>query len=164
MSLVTFQVSKLFCVRVYFQLTREYFSRELKRHYQGHNNSDVLTSTWNAIMTTVKHWFYTHLLFSPSSPPLIDPSLHVSVYSSTAVVWVAQRTSTRASSGSSAPLKWSQRPVARGTVTPETSVWSSVWAAAWCSDTTRSYANLFIQLINIPEINIWWVLVLIFKK
>ncbi|XP_033973308.1 tetraspanin-18-like isoform X1 [Trematomus bernacchii] len=33
-------------------LTREYFSRELKRHYQGHNNTDVLTSTWNAIMTT----------------------------------------------------------------------------------------------------------------
>ncbi|KAG7242772.1 hypothetical protein INR49_020147, partial [Caranx melampygus] len=33
-------------------LTREYFSRELKRHYQGHNNTDVFTSTWNAIMTT----------------------------------------------------------------------------------------------------------------
>lgn len=36
------------------QLTREYFSRELKRHYQGHNNTDVFTSTWNAIMTTVR--------------------------------------------------------------------------------------------------------------
>ncbi|KAK2919860.1 tetraspanin-18B-like isoform X1 [Channa argus] len=33
-------------------LTREYFTRELKRHYQGHNNTDVFTSTWNAIMTT----------------------------------------------------------------------------------------------------------------
>ncbi|XP_074522891.1 tetraspanin-18B-like isoform X1 [Halichoeres trimaculatus] len=33
-------------------LTREYFSRDLKRHYQGHNNTDVFTSTWNAIMTT----------------------------------------------------------------------------------------------------------------
>ncbi|XP_019111718.1 tetraspanin-18 isoform X1 [Larimichthys crocea] len=33
-------------------LTRDYFSRELKRHYQGRNNSDVFTSTWNAIMTT----------------------------------------------------------------------------------------------------------------
>ncbi|XP_034385677.1 tetraspanin-18-like isoform X1 [Cyclopterus lumpus] len=33
-------------------LTREYFIRELKRHYRGHNDSDVFTSTWNAIMTT----------------------------------------------------------------------------------------------------------------
>ncbi|XP_072237273.1 tetraspanin-18B-like [Leuresthes tenuis] len=33
-------------------LTREYFSRELKRHYQGQNNTDVFTTTWNAIMTT----------------------------------------------------------------------------------------------------------------
>ncbi|KAJ8271480.1 hypothetical protein COCON_G00103390 [Conger conger] len=33
-------------------LTREYFTRELKRHYQGYNNTDVFTSTWNAIMTT----------------------------------------------------------------------------------------------------------------
>uniref|UniRef100_A0A4W5KX70 Uncharacterized protein n=1 Tax=Hucho hucho TaxID=62062 RepID=A0A4W5KX70_9TELE len=30
------------------------FTRELKRHYQGHNNTDVFTSTWNAIMTTVR--------------------------------------------------------------------------------------------------------------
>lgn len=42
------------------QLTREYFSRELKRHYQGHNNTDVFTSTWNAIMTTVRRWFSTY--------------------------------------------------------------------------------------------------------
>uniref|UniRef100_A0A3Q2DJU0 Tetraspanin n=1 Tax=Cyprinodon variegatus TaxID=28743 RepID=A0A3Q2DJU0_CYPVA len=34
------------------QLTREYFSRELKRHYQGRNNTDVFTSTWNVVMTT----------------------------------------------------------------------------------------------------------------
>ncbi|XP_007569860.1 tetraspanin-18B [Poecilia latipinna] len=33
-------------------LTREYFTKELKSHYQGYNNSDVFTSTWNAIMTT----------------------------------------------------------------------------------------------------------------
>uniref|UniRef100_A0A667Y6M8 Tetraspanin n=1 Tax=Myripristis murdjan TaxID=586833 RepID=A0A667Y6M8_9TELE len=33
-------------------LTRQYFTRELKRHYQGNNNTDVFTSTWNAIMTT----------------------------------------------------------------------------------------------------------------
>ncbi|KAA8579327.1 hypothetical protein FQN60_010667, partial [Etheostoma spectabile] len=33
-------------------LTREYFSRELKRHYIGNNNTDVFTSTWDAIMTT----------------------------------------------------------------------------------------------------------------
>uniref|UniRef100_A0A668RUA7 Tetraspanin n=2 Tax=Pseudocrenilabrinae TaxID=318546 RepID=A0A668RUA7_OREAU len=35
-------------------LTREYFTKELKKHYQGYNNSDVFTSTWNAIMTTVR--------------------------------------------------------------------------------------------------------------
>ncbi|TNN81998.1 Tetraspanin-18 [Liparis tanakae] len=33
-------------------LTRQYFTKELKRHYQGYNNTDVFTSTWNAIMTT----------------------------------------------------------------------------------------------------------------
>ncbi|KAG5839149.1 hypothetical protein ANANG_G00201880 [Anguilla anguilla] len=33
-------------------LTREYFTHELKRKYQGYNNTDVFTSTWNAIMTT----------------------------------------------------------------------------------------------------------------
>ncbi|KAM6981389.1 tetraspanin-18B-like [Aplochiton taeniatus] len=33
-------------------LTREYFARELKSYYQGHNNTDVFTLTWNAIMTT----------------------------------------------------------------------------------------------------------------
>ncbi|XP_076157656.1 tetraspanin-18B [Alosa pseudoharengus] len=33
-------------------LTREYFTRELKKHYQGYNNTDVFTSTWNAIMNT----------------------------------------------------------------------------------------------------------------
>ncbi|XP_061078383.1 tetraspanin-18B-like [Conger conger] len=34
------------------QLTREYFSQELKRKYQGYNSTDVFTSTWNAIMST----------------------------------------------------------------------------------------------------------------
>ncbi|KAA0714881.1 Tetraspanin-18 [Triplophysa tibetana] len=33
-------------------LTREYFTKELKSHYQGYNNTDVFTSTWNAIMNT----------------------------------------------------------------------------------------------------------------
>uniref|UniRef100_A0A3P8RL75 Tetraspanin n=1 Tax=Amphiprion percula TaxID=161767 RepID=A0A3P8RL75_AMPPE len=33
-------------------LTRQYFTRDLKRHYQGRNNTDVFSSTWNAIMTT----------------------------------------------------------------------------------------------------------------
>ncbi|XP_030622612.1 tetraspanin-18a [Chanos chanos] len=33
-------------------LTRDYFTQELKRRYQGHNNTDVFTSTWNAIMST----------------------------------------------------------------------------------------------------------------
>ncbi|XP_056135130.1 tetraspanin-18-like [Lampris incognitus] len=32
-------------------LTREYFTQELKRHYQGHNDTDIFTFTWNAIMT-----------------------------------------------------------------------------------------------------------------
>jgi len=36
------------------QLTREYFTKELKKHYQGYNNTDVFTSTWNAIMNTVR--------------------------------------------------------------------------------------------------------------
>lgn len=54
-------------VFVSLQLTREYFSRELKRHYQGHNNTDVFTSTWNAIMTTVKMPFSNTSLFAFSS-------------------------------------------------------------------------------------------------
>lgn len=33
-------------------ITREYFTGELKRHYQGHNHTDVFTSTWNAIMSS----------------------------------------------------------------------------------------------------------------
>ncbi|KAM9860927.1 tetraspanin-18B-like [Aulostomus maculatus] len=33
-------------------LTRDYFTRELKRHYQGHNSTDVFSTTWNAIMAT----------------------------------------------------------------------------------------------------------------
>ncbi|XP_061605776.1 tetraspanin-18B-like isoform X2 [Phyllopteryx taeniolatus] len=32
-------------------LTREYFTRELKHHYQGYNTTEVFTSTWNTIMT-----------------------------------------------------------------------------------------------------------------
>ncbi|KAL0968700.1 hypothetical protein UPYG_G00270400 [Umbra pygmaea] len=33
-------------------LTREYFTKEMKEHYQGYNNTDVFTGTWNAIMNT----------------------------------------------------------------------------------------------------------------
>uniref|UniRef100_A0A4W5K0P4 Tetraspanin 18b n=1 Tax=Hucho hucho TaxID=62062 RepID=A0A4W5K0P4_9TELE len=33
-------------------LTREYFTKELKRHYQGYNNTDVFTGTWNAVMNS----------------------------------------------------------------------------------------------------------------
>ncbi|XP_031442728.1 tetraspanin-18 isoform X1 [Clupea harengus] len=33
-------------------LTRQYFTKELKHHYQGNNSTDVFTTTWNAIMTT----------------------------------------------------------------------------------------------------------------
>ncbi|CAF90791.1 unnamed protein product, partial [Tetraodon nigroviridis] len=34
------------------QLTRDYFSRELKRHYRGDNSTEVFSSTWNAVMST----------------------------------------------------------------------------------------------------------------
>ncbi|XP_072551339.1 tetraspanin-18B [Salminus brasiliensis] len=34
------------------QLTKESFTKELRKHYQGYNSSDVLTTTWNAIMRT----------------------------------------------------------------------------------------------------------------
>ncbi|KAL2076566.1 hypothetical protein ACEWY4_027838 [Coilia grayii] len=33
-------------------LTRSYFTKELKHHYQGSNSTDVFTHTWNTIMTT----------------------------------------------------------------------------------------------------------------
>ncbi|KAM9461841.1 tetraspanin-18a isoform 1-T1 [Clarias gariepinus] len=33
-------------------LTRDYFTKELKAHYQGSNNTDVFTATWNTIMNT----------------------------------------------------------------------------------------------------------------
>lgn len=39
------------------QLTRDYFTKELKTHYLGSNSSDVFTSTWNAIMTTVRQHY-----------------------------------------------------------------------------------------------------------
>ncbi|KAL6479136.1 hypothetical protein MHYP_G00125690 [Metynnis hypsauchen] len=33
-------------------LTKEYFTKELRKHYQGFNTTDVFTTTWNAIMNT----------------------------------------------------------------------------------------------------------------
>ncbi|XP_043404707.1 tetraspanin-18 isoform X2 [Chelonia mydas] len=33
-------------------LTREYFTKELKKHYQGNNETDVFSSTWNSVMIT----------------------------------------------------------------------------------------------------------------
>ncbi|XP_015687195.1 tetraspanin-18 [Protobothrops mucrosquamatus] len=33
-------------------LTREFFTKELKKHYQGNNESDVFSSTWNSVMIT----------------------------------------------------------------------------------------------------------------
>uniref|UniRef100_A0A803TEY7 Tetraspanin 18 n=1 Tax=Anolis carolinensis TaxID=28377 RepID=A0A803TEY7_ANOCA len=33
-------------------LTREFFTKELKKHYQGSNESDVFSSTWNSVMIT----------------------------------------------------------------------------------------------------------------
>lgn len=98
------------------QLTREYFTKELKRHYQGYNNTDVFTSTWNAIMNTVclvcslnihccrsaftkrinniqepLHWHHEHVL-TGICPSVLPSSL-------TAVEWTVQKTSRRASLG-----------------------------------------------------------------
>lgn len=36
-----------------FQLTREFFTKELKKHYLRNNNTDVFSSTWNSVMITV---------------------------------------------------------------------------------------------------------------
>lgn len=36
-----------------FQLTREFFTKELKKHYQRNNDTDVFSSTWNSVMITV---------------------------------------------------------------------------------------------------------------
>uniref|UniRef100_A0A8C3HF36 Tetraspanin 18 n=2 Tax=Chrysemys picta bellii TaxID=8478 RepID=A0A8C3HF36_CHRPI len=33
-------------------LTREFFTKELKKHYQGNNETDVFSSTWNSVMIT----------------------------------------------------------------------------------------------------------------
>ncbi|XP_053119565.1 tetraspanin-18 isoform X2 [Hemicordylus capensis] len=33
-------------------LTREFFTKELKKHYQRNNESDVFSSTWNSVMIT----------------------------------------------------------------------------------------------------------------
>lgn len=33
-------------------LTRDFFTKDLKRHYQGNNSTDVFTSTWNSVMIT----------------------------------------------------------------------------------------------------------------
>ncbi|XP_044292614.1 tetraspanin-18 isoform X1 [Varanus komodoensis] len=33
-------------------LTREFFTKELKKHYQGNNESDVFSTTWNSVMIT----------------------------------------------------------------------------------------------------------------
>lgn len=35
------------------QLTREFFTRELTKHYQGNNDTDVFSATWNSVMITV---------------------------------------------------------------------------------------------------------------
>uniref|UniRef100_G1NDL6 Uncharacterized protein n=1 Tax=Meleagris gallopavo TaxID=9103 RepID=G1NDL6_MELGA len=39
------------CLRV-FQLTREFFTKELKKHYVRNNDTDVFSSTWNSVMIT----------------------------------------------------------------------------------------------------------------
>lgn len=35
------------------QLTREFFTKELTKHYQGDNDTDVFSATWNSVMITV---------------------------------------------------------------------------------------------------------------
>lgn len=69
-----------------FQLTREFFTKELKKHYQRNNDTDVFSSTWNSVMITVSQtmpvpfcpWSVaTHTLPSPH-PQL---SLRVSLLS-----------------------------------------------------------------------------------
>lgn len=35
------------------QLTREFFTKELTKHYQGSNDTDVFSATWNSVMITV---------------------------------------------------------------------------------------------------------------
>lgn len=35
------------------QLTREFFTKELAKHYQGNNDTDVFSATWNSVMITV---------------------------------------------------------------------------------------------------------------
>nr|XP_021521283.1 tetraspanin-18 [Aotus nancymaae] len=34
------------------QLTREFFTKELTKHYQGNNDTDVFSATWNSVMIT----------------------------------------------------------------------------------------------------------------
>lgn len=36
-----------------FQLTREFFTKELKKHYLRNNDTDVFSATWNSVMITV---------------------------------------------------------------------------------------------------------------
>ena len=35
------------------QLTREFFTKELAKHYQGNNDTDIFSATWNSVMITV---------------------------------------------------------------------------------------------------------------
>lgn len=119
-----------FCVS---QLTREYFSRELRRHYQGRNNTDVFTSTWNVVMTTVSR-------LSCLAPPTCRTAFMVwfAPDSLTAAEWADLRTSRRVSSGSWTRPGWFLSPAARGPATSGGRAWSSAWGAAWPSGTTRS--------------------------
>lgn len=65
-----------------FQLTREFFTKELKKHYVRNNDTHVFSSTWNSVMITVsqampvpRYWWSAaihaalsqHLLAPPGS-------------------------------------------------------------------------------------------------
>lgn len=73
---------------LWFQLTREFFTKELKKHYQRNNDTDVFSSTWNSVMITVSQtasapscpWSVAintaHTLSSPRVS-LLQPSCHI---------------------------------------------------------------------------------------
>lgn len=72
-----------------FQLTREFFTKELKKHYLRNNDTDVFSSTWNSVMITVSQAVPVpycprsaaiNMVFSTLSSPrvsLLQPSCRV---------------------------------------------------------------------------------------
>ncbi|ELW48828.1 Tetraspanin-18 [Tupaia chinensis] len=46
------QAPGLSCGFLAIQLTREFFTKELSKHYQGNNDTDAFSATWNSVMIT----------------------------------------------------------------------------------------------------------------